>query len=117
MPTTSPAETVVGSQASSVSSVMIGSPYRSGVAAASTYSHRGVITPTPNAKALGLMRCTLINQDSRLKILRSALGIRSLFCHRYGSLSPILLLFGLSVLELLAPRRFELSFRRPPAAR
>src|SRR4051812_17893386 len=60
MPTTSPAETVAGFQDSRVSSVMIGSPYFSGVAAARTYSHRGVITPTPNDKALGLMRWTFI---------------------------------------------------------
>src|ERR1044072_9402563 len=60
IPTTSPDETVAGSQASSVSSVIRGSPYDSGVAAARTYSHRGVITPTPKLRALGLMRCTFI---------------------------------------------------------
>ena len=32
-----------------------------GVAAASTYSHRGVITPIPNATSLGLTKCTRIN--------------------------------------------------------
>src|SRR4051812_46966445 len=117
MPTTSPAETVVGSQGSSVSSVIIGSPYCSGVAAASTYNHRGVITPTPNAKALGLMRCTLINQDSRLKILRFAAGKRDPFCHSYRTLSPTVLWFGLSVLELLAAGGFELSLRPPATAR
>src|SRR3954468_19951565 len=60
MPTTSPEDTVAGFQGSRVSSVIIGSPYFSGVAAARTYNHRGVITPTPNDKALGLMRWTFI---------------------------------------------------------
>src|ERR1700722_143590 len=64
MPTTSPAATLFSSHGSSVSSVMTGSPYFSGVAAASTYNHRGVMTPTPNANALGLMRCTFIQSDS-----------------------------------------------------
>src|SRR5437867_1062859 len=60
IPTTSPAWTLAESQGSSVSSVITGSPYDSGVAAASTYNHRGVITPTPKARPLGLMRCTFI---------------------------------------------------------
>src|SRR3989338_2728594 len=81
MPTTSPADMVVGSQASRVSSVMMGSPYFSGVAAASTYSQRGVITPTPNAKALGLMRCTFIRTPES-KTLRDR--CRRLFCHDCG---------------------------------
>src|SRR5947207_8161859 len=60
IPTTSPAWTLAESQGSNVSSVISGSPYESGVAAARTYNHRGVITPTPNDRPLGLMRCTVI---------------------------------------------------------
>jgi hypothetical protein len=48
IPTISPALMMAGSSASSVSSVMIGSPNRRGVAWASTYNHLGVITPIPN---------------------------------------------------------------------
>ncbi len=48
MPTMSPGWMRDGSSGSSVSSVMIGSPYSAGVAAASTYSQRGVMTPMPN---------------------------------------------------------------------
>ena len=40
----------------SVSSTMTGSPNSSGVAAAMTYSQRGVMTPTPNDTWLGLTR-------------------------------------------------------------
>src|SRR4026209_919317 len=57
MPTTSPGWMPEGSSTSRVSSVVRGSPYWRGVAAASTYSHRGVMTPTPNARWLGLIRC------------------------------------------------------------
>src|SRR5262252_3121609 len=71
MPTTSPLETVSGFQRSSVSSVTIGSPYDSGVAAASTYSHRGVMTPTPNERLLGLMRCTFIQTPSPIRLFAS----------------------------------------------
>ena len=39
-----------GSSSSSVSSVICGSPNSRGVAAASTYNQRGVMTPTPNAR-------------------------------------------------------------------
>ncbi len=46
------------SKRSSVSSTIRGVPKRSGVAAASTYNHRGVITAVPNDKSLGLTRCT-----------------------------------------------------------
>src|SRR6266542_1525146 len=58
IPTMSPASIANGSSISSVSSVITGSPNREGVAAARTYSHRGVITPTPKARWLGLIRCT-----------------------------------------------------------
>ena len=44
---------------SSVSSTMIGSPQAVPVAAASTYSQRGVMTATPNDTWLGLTRWTL----------------------------------------------------------
>src|SRR5215471_347388 len=71
MPTTSPLETVSGFQRSRVSSVTIGSPYDSGVAAASTYSHRGVMTPTPNDRLLGLMRCTFIQTPSPIPVFAS----------------------------------------------
>src|SRR5712691_9177087 len=57
MPTMSPALIVEMSMASSVSSTMRGGPYDSGVAPASTYSQRGVITPMPNDTWLGLTRC------------------------------------------------------------
>src|SRR5438477_5413334 len=58
MPTTSPLAMTLGSTWSSVSSIRFGSPQRDPVAAASTYSHRGVITATPNDNSLGLMRWT-----------------------------------------------------------
>src|SRR5438093_9783110 len=73
MPTTSPDDTLPGSHRSSVSYVTIGSPYSSGVAAARTYSHRGVITPTPNANALGLTRCTLIQSPDSNRYARNIL--------------------------------------------
>ena len=60
MPTTSPGCTVVGSRTSRVSSTMCGAPKRAGVAAASTKSQRGVMTPTPKETWLGLTRCTRI---------------------------------------------------------
>ena len=47
-PTTSPGASCAASKGSSVSSATIGSPHREGVAAASTYSHRGVMTAVPN---------------------------------------------------------------------
>src|SRR5690349_9210855 len=56
MPTTSPGSIVASSSGSSVSSTMNGSPHRSPVAAASTYSQRGVITATPKDCVLGLTR-------------------------------------------------------------
>src|ERR1051325_9319676 len=56
MPTMSPALIVERSICSSVSSTMFGDPYDSGVAAASTYSHRVVMTPIPNDTWLGLTR-------------------------------------------------------------
>src|SRR6187399_50363 len=58
MPTTSPAWIAVRSTRSSVSSTRWGSPHFVPVAAASTYSHRGVMTATPNEWSLGLIRCT-----------------------------------------------------------
>ncbi len=48
MPTTSPAAMTDGSKLSSVSSISSGVPNDSGVAAASTYNQRGVMTPMPN---------------------------------------------------------------------
>src|SRR4030095_4445415 len=44
--------------ASSVSCTISGSPHILGVAAARTYSHRGVITATPKDTWLGFMRWT-----------------------------------------------------------
>src|SRR5262245_18497654 len=58
MPTTSPGAIVEKSTGSSVSSTRRGSPHSRPVAAARTYSQRGVITATPNESSLGLMRCT-----------------------------------------------------------
>src|SRR3954471_21737532 len=58
MPTTSPAMIDSGSRVSRVSSTMRGSPQAVPVAAASTYSQRGVMTATPNDTLLGLIRCT-----------------------------------------------------------
>src|SRR5262245_61891674 len=55
MPTTSPADMVSGSMVSSVSSTMTGSPQAVPVAEARTYSHRGVMTATPNDTLLGLI--------------------------------------------------------------
>ena len=60
IPTTSPGCTCCASNTSSVSSQMIGLPKRAGVAAASTYSHRGVITAVPNETWLGFTRNTRI---------------------------------------------------------
>ena len=59
------ADDVAGAMASksigsSVSSMTLGSPYPRGVAAASTYSQRGVITAVPNEISLGLTRWILI---------------------------------------------------------
>src|SRR5215216_2867598 len=59
MPTMSPALTDAKSRGSSVSSAMLGVPYLAGVAPASTNSQRGVITPTPNERWLGLTRWTI----------------------------------------------------------
>src|SRR6266487_5758793 len=58
MPTTSPASMDRTSTDSSVSSTRCGSPHRVPVAAARTYSQRGVMTATPNDSSLGLMRWT-----------------------------------------------------------
>src|SRR5262245_36865227 len=58
MPTTSPGATARGSNGSSVSSTIAGVPYSAGVAPASTYSQRGVITAVPNDRSLGLIRWT-----------------------------------------------------------
>src|SRR6188508_974973 len=60
----SPGCTLWASNGSSVSSAMRGSPYDVGVAPARTNSHRGVITPTPNDKWLGLTRWTVIANGS-----------------------------------------------------
>src|SRR5690348_9597704 len=60
MPTMSPACTASTSNGSSVSSTMCGRPYAAGVAPASTKSHRGVMTPTPNDKWLGLTRWIIV---------------------------------------------------------
>ena len=49
-----------GSKSWSVSSQMTGSPKRAGVAAASTYSQRGVMTAMPNETWLGFTRKTRI---------------------------------------------------------
>src|ERR1039458_4355966 len=59
MPTMSPACIVSGTICSRDSSTRMGSPAICGVAAASTNSHRGVITAVPNELSLGLTRCTL----------------------------------------------------------
>src|SRR6266576_4004085 len=51
-----------GSRCCSVSSQMRGSPNVRGVAPASTYNQRGVITAVPKAVSLGLTRCTLMRR-------------------------------------------------------
>src|ERR1017187_7070764 len=58
IPTMSPGFIEPGTSSSSVSSQMIGSPNGLGVAAARTYSQRGVITAVPKAISLGLTRWT-----------------------------------------------------------
>ena len=63
MPTTSPLAIWFKSMGSSVSSTMMGSPHLVPVAAASTYSQRGVMTATPNDTLLGLIRCTRDGQQ------------------------------------------------------
>src|SRR5262245_7380131 len=74
IPTTSPALIVDKSIVSSVSSTIAGTPYDSGVAAASTYSQRGVMTPIPNDTWLGFTRWTVTCLASR-KIDESPSGI------------------------------------------
>src|SRR5439155_17580917 len=69
MPTTSPAAKSAGSTWSSVSSTRCGSPQREPVAAARTYSQRGVMTATPNDKSLGLIRCTRGPTDTSSRLL------------------------------------------------
>src|SRR3954470_23263926 len=59
MPTMSPAVMTPGSNGSRVSSIRRGSPNVAGVAEASTYSHRGVMTPIPKETWLGLIRKTV----------------------------------------------------------
>src|SRR3954463_12165438 len=59
MPTMSPAVMMLGSNGSSVSSIRRGSPNVAGVAEASTYSHRGVMTPIPKETWLGVIRKTV----------------------------------------------------------
>src|SRR6185436_21143152 len=75
MPTMSPRSMVATSICSSVSSTTRGGPYESGVAAASTYSQRGVMTPIPNDTWLGFTRWTVTRLASR-KIDESPSGIR-----------------------------------------
>src|SRR5262245_31644642 len=58
IPTTSPDRMDAGSTGSSVSSTSRGSPHLTPVAAASTYSHRGVMTATPNETSLGVIKWT-----------------------------------------------------------
>src|SRR5439155_22704390 len=58
IPTTSPGAMIAGSIGTSVSSTRFGSPHREPVAAASTYSQRGVMTATPKETWLGLIRWT-----------------------------------------------------------
>src|SRR6185437_4876413 len=58
MPTTSPGDRAAGSMGSNVSSTTCGSPHRVPVAAARTYSQRGVMTATPNEASLGLTKWT-----------------------------------------------------------
>src|SRR6187402_2317768 len=71
MPTTSPGCTVVGSRTSRVSSTMFGAPKRAGVAAASTKSQRGVMTPTPKETWLGLTRWTRIGIGGSSRVKRA----------------------------------------------
>src|SRR4029453_6680725 len=56
----SPACTPSTSNGSKVSSTICGRPYTAGVAPANTKSQRGVMTPTPNDKWLGLTRWTVM---------------------------------------------------------
>src|SRR6185312_5251488 len=65
MPTTSPGLMLSGTILSSDSSTRMGAPADSGVAAASTNSHRGVMTAVPNELSLGLTRWTLITPAFR----------------------------------------------------
>ncbi len=58
IPTVSPGATLATSKGSSVSSAIRGVPKCGGVAAANTYSQRGVMTAVPNETSLGLTRCT-----------------------------------------------------------
>ena len=58
MPTMSPGWMVSGTICSSDSSTRMGSPATRGVAAASTNSHRGVMTAVPKELSLGLTRWT-----------------------------------------------------------
>src|SRR6187401_703621 len=58
IPTTSTLAIWLKSMGSSVSSRILGSPHWVPVAAARTYSQRGVITATPNDKLLGFIKCT-----------------------------------------------------------
>src|SRR3569833_171999 len=60
MPTMSPGWILSGTICSRDSSMRIGVPADTGVAAASTKSHRGVITAVPKELSLGLTRWTLI---------------------------------------------------------
>src|SRR5579864_654105 len=71
IPTTSPACNVSKSIFSRVSSTSTGSPNSLGVAPASTYSQRGVITAVPKETSLGLTRWTFI---CGLASLRQSLG-------------------------------------------
>jgi hypothetical protein len=66
-PTTSPWATVAGSNASSVSSTIDAVPYFAGVADASTYIQRGVITAVPKERSLGLTRWTRIEHLKRIR--------------------------------------------------
>src|SRR6187455_309143 len=70
MPTTSPGPASAGSNRSRVSSMSRGSPYASGVAEASTYSQRGVMTPMPNETGLGFTRKTVIGSGRSRDELR-----------------------------------------------
>src|SRR5437868_12764399 len=72
IPTTSPLAIWSRSIGSKVSSRIFGSPHVVPVAAARTYSQRGVMTATPNDRLLGLIRCT--REDNRAPLWENAVS-------------------------------------------
>src|SRR5262245_48997733 len=65
IPTTSPGSICEVSNGYSDSSQIIGEPHRDGIAAASTYGQRGIMTAVPKDTLLGLTRNTRIAKPPR----------------------------------------------------